>query len=218
MLGFNQLGRTALGELPQFGEQEVVLSWYANWQPKLLGKSYRAVLAAPSLAIGLVPQSEVISPDKWFQMLSEPVRFRAFKASLQQAYIGWANPEVSFSWAWIEQPGPVRLKPGLRAPYHPYEAIDPSWIPRAEAYMAWYDWFSDPVRLPVGLKAWRQPYYFGPERTLPPADIFVTLDAIEVNDDVFSGALQVYNTVFRASVSIKEIPYQGDAALSIREP
>lgn len=59
--------------------------------------------------------AETITPDKWYQALSEPVRFKpGVKASAQQFTAFFPNPLVSFGW-FEGLSEPVRFKPGLSA-------------------------------------------------------------------------------------------------------
>ena len=127
-------------------------------------------------------------------------------------FVGWFGPLSE----------PVRLKKGLRAPYHPSFTMDTDFTPRATTFLSWYAPYSDPVRLPIGLKAPHQADFFAPPRALPTPDVTVILDATETNNDVALIGINIAGGVSPASregasVSIVEIPAQSDAGLSISE-
>lgn len=156
----------------------------------------------------------------WFESLSEPKRFKLpLPTGAAPAWIGPFNPTVSFGWSWLEQPGPVRFKPGLGAHQQQSFTVDWELFPAVNELMPWYGWLSEPTRdLKVGLSARLQMTLAIPERILPTPNVRVTLDATETDGDIFSAGADVYQPVNTAVVSIEEIEVPGNAAMSIREP
>lgn len=87
--------------------------------------------------------TEVITPDKWYVALSEPVRFKKGLASRHQVFTAFhPTPIINISW-FNQLSEPVRLKKGLRAQYHQYltnQNINPL------VSFGWFGAMSEPVR------------------------------------------------------------------------
>lgn len=159
-----------------------------------------------------------------FLAWSEPVRFEVIHPSLIASGGLWhpqPNPQVN-AWymAWSE---PVREKRGLRAPYHPFLAMDTEFVPRANTFVGWFNPFSEPIRLKKGLGApYHQPFFY-PPRMLPTPNVFLVLDATETNNDQALFGLNIPGSgsgagLSGARVSIVELPAANQAGMSIREP
>lgn len=175
----------------------------------------------------IAPAAETVTESRWHQPWSEPVRFR-IDPRAKIAIDSWlyrlvpAEPfgedplESKFHFHWSE---PVRLPKGLRPWYQQFECDDAIPNPEPEHFAdAWIPALTLPVREPVGLRAWYHPFLFQSPRMLATPNVFMTLDATEINDDVFSGGFVIGGPgISTAVVSIKEIPAQSGAALSVEE-
>jgi|SRR5882672_64929 len=97
--------------------------------------------------------AEVISPDKWFVALSEPVRFRpGLRAGLQQfAALSDPFPFVSFSWFEELSIPALRSRRGLNAGQQQFEAYSPN--PTTVTPFGWFIPLTEPTRFRRGLKA-----------------------------------------------------------------
>ena len=171
-------------------------------------------------AIGLF-QSGRLEP--W----SEPVRVkrdpRMARALAASGYLGpTLTPaqvinfyESRWHYAWAL---PVWPKKGIRASLQQPFTIDTDLLPHPpELIEGWYANFAYPVWPKKGLGRQLQRAFTNPDRFLPPADVFVTLDAIETNDDLAEFTIFLYGRAVRASVSVKEISALDGGAISIVE-
>lgn len=122
--------------------------------------------AIGQFAIGQVDttaQAEVITPDKWFNWLSEPVRFKkGLRSSYQQTLAFNPQPFVSFGW-FGNLTLPVRQRP--RNPAALYPTFQPGFKP--EVAYSWRANLSEPVRFKKGLRAPYHPPFVFPPGILP---------------------------------------------------
>lgn len=115
-----------------------------------------------AFAIGQVTghaSAETITPDKWFEPLSEPPRFRQGLRPSQQQFLAQSNPLpiVSFSW-FNELSKPASLtRPGLRPAQQQFLAYVPN--PTTVTPFAWFMPLSEPVRSRSGLKSQQQAFF-----------------------------------------------------------
>jgi len=157
----------------------------------------------------------------WHQPWSEPVRTKPrLQTGLQQAFFP-PGQIVPTDIAWYAPfTNPVRTKPRLPPSENPFFFFEPE--PPVFEQMAWYQWLSEPKRFKKGLSPELQHYFEGPPRLLPTPTVFVTMNATEINTDVFLGAINVYTpsgittSGAGARVSIMEVQVGGDP-ISIRE-
>lgn len=109
-------------------------------------------------AIGQVGagQVEIITPDKWFVALSEPVRVKqGLQAPNQAAHFFNVNPFVSFSW-FGNLSEPVRRKPINPASLPQLFFMQPA--PSPFVATGWFNWLSEPVRIKSGLRPEQQQF------------------------------------------------------------
>lgn len=198
--------------------------WHQPWSEPVRQRRGLAAYLQKTTDINPFPRPAEISIATWFQGLSEPVRLKiGLRSSLQRIELINPLPPVvltTASW-YIPLAEPVRLPKGLRPSLQQAFTIDPFILTRSEAVTEdrWHQPWSEPVRLPRGLKAWLQTYKAstdGPE-FIP--DVTVTLNATEVNGDIFIAGIYVFSglPVRRALVSIVEVPIPGNDPVSIRE-
>ena len=108
--------------------------------------------------------AETVTMDKWFQALSEPVRFRlGLQAAEQQFFIPSPFPVVSFSWFQELSKPPVLTLPGLRPSQQQFFALDP--LPRVS--FSWFEGLSEPARFKPGLAAALQQFYAADTTVIP---------------------------------------------------
>ena len=202
--------------------------WLYAWSLPVRFKVLPAVavvLAATSGGVLPPPQPTTINGISWYAPLNEPVRLKiGLGAHLQKT--GFlevpTQPVTSRLIQWFAPLSePVRLKIGTPAFEQPFLFVEPQ--PPEAMEIPWYNWLSEPVRLPQGLKAWLQQTTAWEPRLLPPANVFVTMDALETNNDVALFGIQVYSSaapsggVASANVSIAEVPVENSASASLRE-
>lgn len=188
------------------------------------------VRTAPRLQTGLNPdfvygdQKPVVT-FSYYNWLTEPVRQKpGLGAHLQQfdPYQVPVQPQSNRLIQWFAPLSePVRVKPRLQVGLNPFLFYQPEFPEAMD--VPWFAWLSEPVRLPVGLKAWLQQTTAWEPRLLPPANVFVTMNALETNNDVALFGIQVYSSsapaggVASANVSIAEVPVENNASASLRE-
>jgi len=173
-------------------------------------------------------QTEIVTEDKWHQAWSQPVK-RSIAPALAVALAATSglfapvlNPstqitqsfESRWHYPWSE---PVRVKP--QVPVAEQQFI--SWIARDSfaitGFIPWFEPLSEPVRFPNGLKVYLQRYLEEPPRELPPVNDTATMAATEINSDVASFGVSVYNKAAVARVSIYEIPAIRGGAAGLEE-
>lgn len=211
-----------ISAVPQFES-----AWHQPWSEPVRKRVISVALIAAS-GLTYVPAQNVIIPPEssWHQPWSEPLHPKpGLGAALQRAFTvdtafvpnprnlleGWYN--------WLSEP--VRIKRGIPAVEQHFFEFEPE--PPEFLDIPWYNWLAEPVRFPKGLKVYLQRAFIGPDRLLPTPTVFVTLNATETNNDVFLGAVLVYNSVTPATsgqgakVSIIEVPTSGGDPVSIKE-
>lgn len=164
--------------------------------------SYETRFQYQVIANPLVQTSaEVITVSKWFTPWQDPVRTAPRLLDAAQRALALApNPVPPLFGYFQPLATPVALPARLRAgaefePFTPVIPVTPA------SFRGWYNWLSEPVRLPLGLKAYLQ------STTAMPTEIIVitttgTMAAIELGD-VFSAAGFEYNQVASAEVGIE---------------
>lgn len=177
---------------------------------------FRPLASAP-LASG--PPGEVATNFEWFAALSEPYPYVRGLRTEYQAQFWWPSHELAPSMgSWFNAlSDPPKPLAGLQAVYQ-MQFQWPSHVipPRVD----WWFWpLSEPPGSLPGLGVAHQLAFTVPPRVIPAANV-VTIAAIETNNDIFRAAIEVgaVGPPARCAVSIEEIPFIGDAAISIREP
>lgn len=209
------------------GETVTADKWIYPWsEPVRYKKIEIALIASGNFFTPASPFPEVVFEDRWHYPWSEPVRQRQGLGPQYQQYNTLDTQQiptnVGMAWfGWLSEP--VREKPGLGAWLQKTIALDVPVQPPAATLIQWFGWLSEPVREKIGLKAELQRAFTGPERLMPPPDITMTMNAVEINNDVFLGAINVYNSVTPvtggqgAKVSIVEVAAAGGDPVSIWE-
>lgn len=238
MLGFDAVGKLALGQLPS-ASTPVAIGWYAP-----LTTPVRAVprLRASQQQFFAFYPTPLVS-FSWFSGLSEPPRFRAgLKPPQQQFHAFYPTPLVSFSWfeALAEPVRKLPRSPAAMAPFHfmqpmPSPFVATGWFmalaepvrsrpalppPHNPVFtidttpvpttkiMPWFALLSEPVRFREGLAAARQQFLATPSRLLPTPTVIGRLDAIETKD-VFTGGARAWNRVTEGEVGVIEQSFTG---------
>lgn len=132
--------------------------------------------ATGQFAIGEVgtTTAEIITPDKWYVALSEPVRFKRGLEARYQAFAAFhPNPIIDISW-FANLSEPVRQKKGLRAQLHPFETkanITPL------VSFGWMSALSEPKRFKRGIRPDLQQFtaYVPNQTTITPFSWFSSL-------------------------------------------
>lgn len=104
---------------------------------------------------------EIVSIDKWFESLSDPIRVKLGLSPTLQQFSALSDPFpfVPFAWfGWLRDPTSL-VKRGLPTPEQPFLAFYPTPSPFAAS--GWYGWLSEPVRIKPG-----QPVYLQREFTI----------------------------------------------------
>lgn len=166
--------------------------------------SWYQQLKDPTLRRGLWPSYQQASiqgvvPDPfgfqigWYEQFSDPTR-RVWKPTFQTAY--FANPETPAPTAvfleWYQNfTDPVRPKLGLRAELQ--HVSSGNIYPIIPTQSSWFEAYSEPIRLnlKIGVKAWLQQFFTADTSTPALPTVTVTLDATEINADVFTSAIVV---------------------------
>lgn len=184
-----------------------------------------AIALAASGAFAPVPFNGIMPgpiESTYHQGWSEPVRVKpALQTGIQQTLAFHPTPIVPNDWRqWLSEP--IRLKPGLIAALQRFEAIDAQIPPNVNTTLQGYNWWSEPVRDKPGLKAHYQQFLAYHPRMLPTPDVTATMAAIEVNNDEFLGAINVYDSggsggSAGAKVSVVEISAITGDPVSIEE-
>lgn len=118
-------------------------------------------------AIGEVGSfAEIISVDKWFVSLSEPVRFPSRLNAAQQQFAALQDPFPFVSFSWFEPLSePVRAvprSPAAMAPFH-------FWQPAPSPFVAtgWFVPLSEPARTRPGLMPGQQQFSAADTTVIP---------------------------------------------------
>ncbi len=166
--------------------------------------------ATGQFAIGEVGPStaEIITLDKWFQALSQPVRFLpGLRASQQQAFVPPdLFPFVPFSWFNGLSIPALRYRPQLSAGQQQFLAFQPA--PSPFVATGWFMALSEPARKLQGLDAARQQFLASPSRLLPNPNITGVLHAVE-SGDLFTGGGRSWNRVVSGETGIIEQRFTG---------
>lgn len=176
-------------------------------------------------------QPESVTYDRWGFAWSEPsVKGKiGLRASLQQT-LAW-NPNITFPEAITEdrwhQPWsepPVKHKLGLNPALQQFDPLQVPVLPPSFSFLVGYNWWSEPVKLPIGLKAWHQQFLAYHPRLLPTPNVTATLAATETGQDTALIGINVTDSTASttagegARVSLRETAPDGDdAAVSGRE-
>lgn len=155
----------------------------------------------------------------WFAPLADPVRVPARLATGAQKefFYGSTSPIVSFAY-YENLSEPKRFKRGLETNEQRTLFFDPLPIQNPVFVSSWFPRLSEPIRLPVGLKAWLQQFTAAPMRLLPNPNVTVIMNATETNTDTAQFAIYITNAAGgRTRVSIIEIPVPLNNPSSIRE-
>ncbi len=173
------------------------------------------------------PFPETPLESKWHYPWSEPVRFKAGLAPyLQQFYTNDTTPiPTGRNMAWYAPfPTPVWPPNGLKFYLQRDFTMDAQWIPSTGTLLeGWYNWFGEPVREKLGLRAHLQQFLAYHPRILPTPNVTATWASVEINEDVALIGVWVYSGsqpsggVNSANVSITEVPAGNSGAVSIEE-
>lgn len=184
------------------------IKWYFPWtDPVRVARRL-----APALNQEFATDLDPIVSFGWFGALTEPVRVRvSLRTAINPFIVSDTRPTVSFSW-YGNLSEPKRFRRGLRADEQQVGFFDP-FPPRVN--IGWFGPLSNPVLPKARYQLQRS--FAGPERLLV-TPIILTMAVTEENNDRAQFALSIYNRAASARVSIEEIPFRDDAAISIREP
>lgn len=134
-----------------FGEEILADKWFKSLSEPVRVKPN--IGAARQPAFQTIDTRPIVSFG-WYGNLHDPVRFRSFKTHLQRATTLDTEPFPAGhipSW-YARLSEPVRVKPRLIEANQRY--FEPDWEPNVS--FSYYNWLTDPVRLPKGLRAWYQ--------------------------------------------------------------
>jgi hypothetical protein len=163
--------------------------------------------AIGQFAIGEVGfPGETVTVDKWFQALSEPVRFpRGLKAAQQPFFFFDPQPFVPFSWfeALSEPPRFPRRLPASEQQFQAYSPNPLTIIP-----FNWFEALSEPPRFPVGLKASLKQFLAHPPQLRPIPGTSARMAAIDTKD-LFLGGARVFLRVDNAEIGVIEMMFTG---------
>jgi len=149
MLGFDALGREAIGQLPI---EIVVVDFIASLSTPIRRRNYTA---QQEDFFGATAQTgENIFEDKWHFPWSEPVRIKPRALMAASGYFGSLGAgtfeiiyEDKWHFAWSEPI--VKTKAGLATSRQQFIA----WQPNTFTKMDWFNPLHDPVRVKLGLRA-----------------------------------------------------------------
>ena len=214
LLGFDAVGRLALGQLPRQSAAIVpVISDVTQEQPQLRGtldRRRRVALIASGEVRTIIP---VIPSYGWYAPLSIPTTRPKLPARHQQVAAFWPFPAINIGWfSPLSIPQKLQKKGMEPRLQQPLALVVP--LPgTATLLQGWYNWYSEPVRFKKGIKATLQQTLAYPPRTLPNPNVTATLSAIETNADEALMAIRVfpYNPPASAAVSIVEVGDDGSA-------
>lgn len=97
--------------------------------------------------------AEIVTIDKWFANLSEPVRIKPGLRTSEQQFLAFASPKPVVPFGWFENLSePVRVKRRLPTPSQPYFSFQPTPI----INISWFAGLSEPVRQKRGLRPYLQ--------------------------------------------------------------
>ncbi len=133
--------------------------------------------ATGEFAIGQVATgtAENITPDKWFELLSEPPRFLPGLRAGQQQFTAF-NPEPFVSFGWPEPLSePVRFPPALLAGLQQFLAFDPQPF----VSFGWFEELSIPaVRTKPGLYPPLQQFFAADTTVIPTSKLIEWFQAL----------------------------------------
>jgi hypothetical protein len=217
MLGFDALGRLALGQVPSGGGAAIFPgSWYVNLSEPIVKQNIR--LGTANQPFLFFHPNPVVSFG-WFESLIDPVKVPLrLRTGLNQDFILNPLPRVSFGWfGELSKPQKLFLTWLPTADQQTF-TTDPTLFPNPARFLeGWFNWYSEPVRFKLGLSVTLQQTLAYHPRILPKPNITATMSAFE-GVDVFLGAINVIqsNPAASAKVSIREISV-GNSATSVRE-
>lgn len=149
MLGFDAVGKLALGQLPT-AATPVSITWFSPLTIPVRVK--QSLIPGANQFIAFEPLPRVSF--SWFNWLGEPVRIKPGLRAASQSYtVLLPFPVVSFSWFGALSE-PKRDKPINPAAYRPNLWMQ--MAPSPFVATGWYNWFSEPVRIKPGLKYYLQ--------------------------------------------------------------
>jgi len=202
---------------PVFVGGEVISEdkWHFPWSEPVRFKQGLAVYLQPSNVTTdfLKP---IVLEDKWHQAWSIPsVLAKPGLSVTQQPVLAYGSikPVVSFAYYnWLSEP--VRIKPGLRAQYHPFATQDTKFIPSANIFLqGWYSPLSEPVRFKRGLPPYTHPDFFKSAQDFI-RGFFITKE-IDSDSAIFAINVIQSQPAVTARVSITEVG--GFSPTSVRE-
>lgn len=111
--------------------------------------------------------AENITPDKWFQPLSIPVRFRPGLRAAQQQFAALpdAFPFVPFAWYEDLAKPSIVARPALRTGEIPFFTFQP--MPSPFVATGWFEALAEPVRFRRGLRPSQQPFFASDTTPIP---------------------------------------------------
>jgi len=202
--------------------------WHQGWStplyPTINPKLAIALAASGPFAPSQFDFISGITP--WFAPLAEPVRLPVgIKVYLQPTFTTSQLPVFqAYDHAWYQEfSTPKRFLAGLGAHLQQVNPLQTPVQPVTSRFIQWFAPLNEPVRLPIGLKAWLQQTTAWEPRLLPPVNWTATMAATETNNDVAEFAIYVYNSITpvttgtSANVSITEVKANNSAAASLRE-
>lgn len=200
MLGFDAVGRLALGQLPR-AQSQVLFSWFAP-----LGEPVRN---RPGLVAAAQQFSALIDPFpfvsfSWFQQLSIPSkRTLPGPSPSQQLFLAFhPAPSPFVATGWFEALSePVRFLPGLKPPQQQFLAYRDN--PTTVTPFAWFAPLGEPMRFLPGLKAARQQFLAAPSQLRPNPRTSGILNALETKDTMVAGG-SIWNRVTSGEIGIIE--------------
>jgi hypothetical protein len=200
--------------------------WSVPVRQKILPQLAAALIASGNIFTPAAPFPETVTESRFHYPWSEPVRFKqGLQAQYQQVSVrDFLSFPTSNHMAWYASLSmPVRLKPGLGVQLQQAFTIDAEILRNIVFSLQAISWWSEPVRLKIGLKAYQQQFLAMPPRLLPTPQVTLTMNALETNTDVALIGIYVYNQVSPATdqsgtrVSIVENPVDRGSAASIKE-
>lgn len=217
MLGFDALGRLALGQVPAGGGAAIFPgSWYVNLSEPIVKQNIR--LGTAHQPFFFFFPNPLVSFG-WFESLTDPIKVPPrLRTGLNQDFILNPLPRVSFGWFGNLSEPSVKIKPGLKTPLQSFGTIDPKlvFVPPTGFLEGYYNWLSEPVRLKRGLSVTLQQFLIYEPRELPKPNITATMAAFEINNDTAIFAISdvvKLNPTISANISVAEVITGGGTSI-----
>ena len=205
MLGFDAVGRFALGQLPR-AQSQILFSWFAPLSEP--ARTRLGLAAAKQQFAALAPTPPLVS-FSWFEPLAEPVRVRPRSpAALYPNFFWQPAPSPFVATGWFEALSePARTLPGLRPSQQQFLAYQSN--PVTVTPFAWFAPLAEPVRSLLGLKAGEQQFFAAPSQLRPTPTTTGVWLSLET-PDVFLGGASVWNRITSGEMGI--VPAKGPQA------